>query len=184
MEMLEILLLAIGVSMDAFAVSICKGITVKEKVNRSSLIIGTYFGVFQGIMPLIGYLCMGLVDQYIFGIKEFIVFGLLVYIGVMMIIDSNKKEEFDSSLKFKEMLVLSIATSLDALSIGATLSLSETNILISVITIAFTTFAFCFMGVKIGHKFGDKYKSKAEILGGIILMLIGVKVLLEYLITI
>ena len=181
MDIFEIVILAIAVAMDAFAVAICKGITIKTNLNKNSIIVGTWFGLFQGIMPLIGFFIMDKVDHYIEGIKEYVIFALLLYIGIMMIVESRKKEEFDSSLKFKEMLLLSLATSLDALSIGVTLSLLETNIFIAVTIIAIITFLFGFMGVKIGNKFGDKYKSKAEIVGGIILILIGLKVLLEYL---
>ena len=180
MDIFEIVILAIAVAMDAFAVAICKGITIKTNLNKNSIIVGTWFGLFQGIMPLIGFFVMDKVDHYIEGIKEYVIFALLLYIGIMMIVESRKKEEFDSSLKFKEMLLLSLATSLDALSIGVTLSLLETNIFIAVTIIAIITFLFGFMGVKIGNKFGDKYKSKAEIVGGIILILIGLKVLLEY----
>jgi len=180
-DIFEIVILAIAVAMDAFAVAICKGITIKTNLNKNSIIVGTWFGLFQGIMPLIGFFIMDKVDHYIEGIKEYVIFALLLYIGIMMIVESRKKEEFDSSLKFKEMLLLSLATSLDALSIGVTLSLLETNIFIAVTIIAIITFLFGFMGVKIGNKFGDKYKSKAEIVGGIILILIGLKVLLEYL---
>jgi len=180
-DIFEIVILAIAVAMDAFAVAICKGITIKTNLNKNSIIVGTWFGLFQGIMPLIGFFIMDKVDHYIEGIKEYVIFALLLYIGIMMIVESRKKEEFDSSLKFKEMLLLYLATSLDALSIGVTLSLLETNIFIAVTIIAIITFLFGFMGVKIGNKFGDKYKSKAEIVGGIILILIGLKVLLEYL---
>lgn len=181
MDLLGIFILSIGVSMDAFAVSICKGITIKENVNKKSLIVGSWFALFQGVMPLIGYHLTNFVESYLIGIKEYIIFALLTYIGIAMIVDSFAKEEFDSSLGFKEMLVLSIATSLDALSVGATISLLNINIYISVLLIALITFLFCFIGVKIGSKFGGKYKSKAEILGGIILIAIGLKVILEYL---
>lgn len=181
MNVCEVFILAIGVAMDAFAVSICKGITIKENLNKKAVIVGSWFGVFQGLMPLIGFFLMDSINQYFNGIKEYLIFGILAYIGVSMIVAAFKNEEIDSSLNFKEMFFLSIATSLDALSIGMTLSLLQTNIFVAVGTIVIVTFAFCYIGVRIGSKFGDKYKNKAEIFGGIILILIGAKILLEYL---
>lgn len=180
MSMIEIFILAIGVAMDAFAVSICKGITVRNEVIKKSIIVALWFGLFQGLMPLVGYFLMGTVNSYLNNIKAYVIFGLLTYIGVSMIIDAYKKEEFDSSLSVKVMLVLSIATSLDALSIGMTISLLGANIFKVISIIAIVTFLFCFFGVIIGVKFGNKYKTRAEILGGIILILIGLKFLLEY----
>lgn len=180
MEFLEILILAVGVSMDAFAVSICKGITIKENIKTKALIVGTWFASFQGMMPLIGYYLTTFIESYLSSIKEYVIFALLVYVGIVMIVDSFSKEELSASLGFKEMLMLSIATSLDALSVGATISLLNVNIYASVTMIALITFMFCFFGTKIGAKFGDKYKSKAEIIGGLILIGIGLKILLEY----
>lgn len=180
MNLFEIIVLAIGVAMDAFAVSICKGITIKENVSKKSLKVGIWFGLFQGIMPLIGFFLMDTVNHYLDGVKEYIIFALLAYIGVTMIVSAFKNEEIDDSLNFKEMFILSLATSLDALSVGMTLSLLNVNIFLSVIIIAIITFLFCFAGVKIGNRFGDKYKSKAEMVGGMILIIIGLKILLEY----
>ena len=180
MDLIQLIVLAIGVAMDAFAVSICKGITIKKDLNKSALIIGTYFGSFQGVMPLIGYFIMDAISAYIGGIKEFIVFALLVYVGIVMILESRKQENFDDSLKWSNMLVLSLATSLDALSVGASLSILNINIFFSVMLIAIVTFAFSYIGVKIGNKFGDKYKAKAEMIGGIVLILIGLKIFIEY----
>ena len=182
MKSYGIVLLAIGLAMDAFAVSICKGITIKEKLNKNGLVIATWFGTFQGIMPLIGYFLMNTVNGYLEGIKEYVIFGLLAYIGIAMMVEAFKKEEMNSSIGFKEMLALSIATSLDALSVGMTISLMGINIILAVFVIAAITFSLCFIGVRIGSKFGNKYKSKAEMLGGIILILIGLKVLIEYLV--
>ena len=179
----EVLVLAIGVAMDAFAVSICKGITIRDKLIKKAIIVGVWFGCFQGLMPLIGYFLMGTVNDYLNNIKAYIIFGLLAYIGVTMIIESFKKEEFDSSLSVKTMLVLSVATSLDALSIGMTISLLQENIFMVVSVIAVVTFMFCFIGIIIGSKFGDKYKTKAGMLGGIILILIGLKILIEHFIV-
>lgn len=181
MSLFGIFMLAIGVAMDAFAVSICKGITIREKLNKKAAIVGSWFGLFQGFMPFIGFFLMDRVDHYLSGIKEYVIFGLLTYIGISMIVEAFKNEEIDSSLSFKEMLMLSLATSLDALSIGMTISLLEINIFLVISIIAVTTFLFCFFGVKIGNKFGEKYKNKAEFVGGIILIVIGVKILLQYL---
>jgi len=181
MDYIELMILSFGVAMDAFAVSICKGITIKKDLNKSALIVANWFGLFQGAMPLIGYFMIDTISSYIEGVKEFIIFGLLVYVGVAMILESKKEDKLDDSLKFSSMLILSIATSLDALSVGMSLSLLNINIFICVLVIAAVTFAFGFAGVKIGNKFGTKYKAIAEIIGGIILILIGVKVMLEYL---
>lgn len=181
MDILSVLLLAIGVAMDAFSVSICKGVTIKKDFNKNGFKISCWFGVFQGIMPLIGYFFMNSVDHYLHGVKEYVIFGLLSYIEITMIIEAFKKEEMDSSLKFKEMLLLSVATSLDALSVGMTISLLNVNIFFAVSIIATITFLLCFIGVIIGSKFGTKYKTRAEVIGGIILVFIGLKVLLEYL---
>lgn len=183
MDVLQLLLLAIGVAMDAFAVSICKGIMIKKDINKSALIVGSWFGTFQGLMPLIGYFIMSSISDYIQGVKELIIFALLLYVGIAMILESKKEDKLDGSLNFITMFILAIATSLDALSIGMSLSLLNIHIFICVLTIAIITFIFSFIGVKIGNKFGDKYKSKAELIGGIVLILIGVKVILEYLIV-
>ena len=183
MSILGIIILAIGVAMDAFAVSICKGTTVKKDVNKKSILVATWFSVFQGVMPLIGYFLMDIVDSYLSGIKEYVIFALLTYLGIVMIINSFKKEDIDGNFSFKEMLVLSIATSLDALSVGMTLSLLKVNIFVAIMIIALITFVFSYIGVRIGKKFGDKYKNKAEIIGGIVLILIGFKILIEYLIA-
>ena len=181
MSVLEILLIAIGLAMDAFAVSICKGITIKQNLNKSALIVGGWFGTFQGLMPLIGYLIIGSIDKYIEGVKEIVIFCLLAYVGIVMILDSKKEEKLDDSLKFTNMLILAIATSLDALSVGMSLSLLHIKIVVDVLVIAIITFAFSYIGVLIGNKFGNKYKAKAEIIGGIILILIGLKIILQFL---
>ena len=181
MDYLQLIVLAIGVAMDAFAVSICKGITIKKNINKSSLIVGSWFGSFQGVMPLIGYFVMSAISRYVDGIKEVIIFALLLYVGISMLIEANKEEKLDGSLSFTNMLVLSIATSLDALSIGMSLALLSINVFVCVLVIAIVTFTFSFFGVKIGNKFGVKYKKSAEITGGIVLILIGLKVMLQYL---
>ena len=181
MDYLQLIVLAIGVAMDAFAVSICKGITLKKDLNKSAFIVGSWFGSFQGIMPLVGFFIMSAISKYIEGIKEVVIFALLLYVGITMILEAKKEDKLDGSLTFINMLVLSIATSLDALSVGMSLSLLNINVFICVVIIAFITFMFSFLGVKIGNKFGTKYKAKAEIIGGIVLILIGFKVILQYL---
>lgn len=180
MSTFEIFLLAIAVAMDAFAVSICKGITIKSSLVKSAIKVGCWFGLFQAIMPLIGYFFMDNIEKYIDGIKEFVIFLLLLYIGISMMLEAKKEEKLDDSLSFKTMLILSIATSLDALSVGMSLSLSNISVYLDVLIIGVITFLFSCMGVLIGNKFGNKYKTKAEIIGGIILIMIGIKVLLEY----
>lgn len=182
MDFIEIIFLAIAVAMDAFAVAICKGTTIKNNLTHNSIKIGSWFGAFQGIMPLIGFFFMDNIEKYIGGVKEYIIFILLLYIGVSMILEARKEETLDDSVSFKTMLVLSVATSLDALSIGITLSLYKINIFISITIIALITFLFSYFGVKIGNKFGMKYKSKAEMLGGIILIFMGIKVLIQLLV--
>lgn len=181
MGLFDVFMLAIAVAMDAFAVSICKGTTIRENLKKKATIVASWFGLFQGIMPLIGFFLMDSVEKYLNGIKEYVIFGLLAYIGISMIINSLKNEKIDSSLKFKEMLLLSLATSLDALSIGMTISLLRVNVYLAVSIITIVTFMFCFLGVIIGSKFGEKYKNKAEIFGGVILIILGLKVLLGYL---
>ena len=181
MGLFDVFMLAIAVAMDAFAVSICKGTTIRENLKKKSFIVASWFGAFQGIMPLIGFFLMDSIEQYLNGIKEYVIFGLLAFIGISMIINSLKNEKIDSSLKFKEMIILSLATSLDALSIGMTISLLRVNVYLAVSIITIVTFMFCFLGVIIGSKFGEKYKNKAEIFGGVILIILGLKVLLGYL---
>jgi len=175
----EIIVLSIAVAMDAFAISICKGITIKENIVKKALVIALWFGFFQGLMPLLGFYFMDNVGVYIENIKRYVIFFLLTYIGCTMIIESKKSDELNDSIKFKEMLLLSIATSLDAFSIGMTISLLKINIFISISIIAIVTFLFSYLGVTIGNKFGDKYKVKAQIIGGLTLVLIAVKILLE-----
>ena len=181
MGLFDIFMLAVAVATDAFAVSICKGTTIRENLKKKAITVASWFGVFQGIMPLIGFFLMDSVEKYLSGIKAYVIFGLLAYIGISMIVNSLKNEKIDSSLKFKEMLVLSLATSLDALSIGMTVSLLSVNVYLAVSIITLITFMFCFFGVIIGSKFGEKYKNKAEIIGGIILIILGLKVLIGYL---
>ena len=187
MSIIEIILLSFGLAMDAFAVSICKGLTLKKMDWKKSLISGGYFGVFQAIMPLIGYFLIKLFKQneaisnFITKYDHWISFILLIIIGINMIIESFAKEEVDGNFGFKTMFVLAIATSIDALSVGITFATMELaiNIYWTVLIIGGITFILSALGVFIGNVFGLKFKQPAEIAGGVVLILIGLKILLN-----
>ncbi len=182
MGFIELFILAVGLSMDAFAVSICKGLSVQRLRPRHALICGAYFGGFQALMPLIGWLLGRQFEELIKSIDHWIAFGLLVLIGANMIRESfGKEEELNDSFSFKTMLPLAIATSIDALAVGVTFAFLEVQIVPAISLIGVTTFAISAAGVKIGNVFGAKYKSKAELAGGIILILLGIKILIEHL---
>ena len=181
MSILEIIFTALGLAMDAFAVSICKGLSLKKVSFKNAILVGTYFGLFQGLMPLIGYFLGFKMKDAIMSIDHWIAFILLGIIGLNMILDSFKKESIDDNLEFKTMLILAIATSIDALAIGITFAFLEVNIYFAVTLTAIITFIISALGVKIGNIFGNKYSSKAEIFGGIVLILMGIKILLEHL---
>ena len=187
MSIIEIILLSFGLAMDAFAVSICKGLTLKKMDWKKSLIAGGYFGVFQAIMPLIGYFLIILFKQneaisnFITKYDHWIAFVLLIIIGINMISESFAKEEVDGNFGFKTMFVLAIATSIDALSVGITFATMELaiNIYWTVLIIGGITFILSSLGVFIGNVFGLKFKQPAEIVGGVVLILIGLKILLN-----
>ena len=183
MKLSEIIFIAIGLAMDAFAVSICKGLAIKKIKIRNSIIVGTYFGMFQAIMPLIGYMLGNSFRNFVTNIDHWIIFLLLGIIGIKMIVDSfeENNEKSDSSIELKTMLLLALATSIDALAVGITFSFFKLNIFYVVSIIGIITFLLSAIGVKIGNKFGNKLQNKAEIFGGIILILIGIKILLEHL---
>ena len=184
MGLVEIILIAVSLAMDAFAVSICKGLSMKKMDWKKAIIIGLYFGIFQGGMPLIGYLLGVGFEESIKFIDHWIAFGLLAFIGGNMIKEAlSKKEddEIDDKVDFKTMVVLAIATSIDALAVGVTFTFLNVNIILAVSLIAIITFIISCIGVKLGNVFGDKYEKKAELAGGIVLILIGVKILLEHL---
>ena len=184
MSISELLLIAVGLSMDAFAVSICKGLATKKVGVKHMLIVGLWFGGFQAIMPTIGYLLGSTFEQYITAVDHWIAFVLLCFIGGNMIREALSKDEekLDASFSFKTMLLLAIATSIDALAVGITFALlPDVNIVAAVLFIGATTFILSVTGLKVGNVFGTKYKSKAELAGGIILILIGTKILLEHL---
>ncbi|MDD5923384.1 MAG: manganese efflux pump MntP family protein [Clostridia bacterium] len=187
MGLFELIFISVGLAMDAFAVSVCKGLNMKKINFVHGGIIALSFGVFQGVMPLIGYLLGTNFEKYITTYDHWLAFGLLAFIGGKMIFDVIKSKEDDECLsnKFdiKELLILSVATSIDALAVGITFAfLNDNNIIFSVSVIAGITFAISFAGVVIGNFFGAKFKEKAEIFGGAILILIGIKILMEHLI--
>ena len=184
MSFVEILLIGIGLSMDAFSVSICKGLTTKKFSWKMALTCGLWFGLFQALMPLIGYFLGSQFEQYITAVDHWIAFGLLFLIGANMIREAlSKKNDVpdDNSLDFKTMLLLAIATSIDALAVGISFACVQVKIWSSILIIGVTTFLFSLLGVKIGNVFGSKFEKSAGILGGIILILIGLKILLEHL---
>ena len=182
MTILELLLIAVGLSMDAFAVSICKGLSVRKLELRHALLAGLYFGGFQFLMPVIGWLLGVRFEALIESIDHWIAFVLLVLIGLGMIRESRSKaEELNDDFGFKTMLLLAIATSIDALAVGVTFAFLKVRILPAAGLIGVTTFLLSAVGVYIGHLFGLKYKAKAEIAGGVILIGIGLKILLEHL---
>lgn len=180
--MWELIVIAIGLSMDAFAVSICKGLSVEKATLGRAFTVGAYFGGFQALMPLVGYFLGVGFKEYIERIDHWIAFALLVLIGASMMLESRKKgEQMDTSFGAAAMLPLAVSTSIDALAVGVTFAIQEVNIWIAVIIIGITTFLLSAFGLKVGNVFGAKYKSKAEFFGGAILVLMGIKILLEHL---
>ncbi len=185
MSTLSLFILAAALSMDAFAVSVCKGLAMKRVSVKNALIIGLWFGGFQALMPAIGYLLGTQFDQYITSIDHWIAFVLLSFIGISMIKEAistkDEEEETNPSLSVKTMFLLAVATSIDALAVGVTFAFLKVQIIPAVSFIGTITFLLSIVGVKVGNVFGTRYKAKAEIAGGIILILIGVKILLEHL---
>lgn len=183
MSLFGIIILSIGLGMDAFAVSICKGVSLKKNDLKKSIIVASYMGIFQALMPVIGYfLGMSFADK-ITSIDHWLTFSLLVIIGIKMIKDSleTEKEIVNDKVDFKEMIILAIATSIDALAVGITFAFLNVNLYIAIGFIGIITFILCFLGTKIGSIFGDKYEDKAELTGGVILILLGIKIVLEHL---
>ena len=183
MGLFELFLLAVGLSMDAFAVSVCKGLSVSRVRPKHMLLCGAYFGGFQALMPLIGYLLGVRFQSAIQRIDHWIAFVLLGIIGVNMIREALGHDEahMDDSFGFKPMLLLAVATSIDALAVGVTFAFLNVAIVPAVSFIGVITFVFSALGVKIGNIFGMKWKSKAELMGGLILVLMGLKILIEHL---
>lgn len=185
MGIVELVLVAIGLSMDAFAVAICKGLGMKKLNVKDAAIIALFFGGFQGLMPLIGWFLGSRFQSYISSFDHLIAFGLLALIGGKMIAEAMGSKEGNCGccyvLSIKELLVLAVATSIDALAVGITLALfPETSIWLSIGLIGTITFVLSFVGVVFGNKFGSRFKKKAELAGGIILVLIGIKILAEH----
>ena len=184
MSVFSIILVAVGLSMDAFAVSVCKGLNMKRIDYGKTLLIGLFFGGFQALMPLLGWLIGYKFQRHIENIDHWIAFLLLAFIGAKMIYESQKPEDDDSAdtLRLSELFILAIATSIDALAVGIAFAmLSDINILFSVSVIGLITFILSVIGVAIGNKFGAAYKNRAELAGGIILIILGLKILLEHL---
>lgn len=184
MSFLELLLIAVGLSMDAFAVSICKGLSTGGSQKRNALIIGVFFGGFQGFMPLIGWGLGTGFAPYITPWDHWIAFILLAIIGGRMVwgaLHPDKEESSCEILKWKEVVLLAVATSIDALAVGITFAFLQVSILPAVSMIALVTFGLSFMGVFIGNRCGSSLGKRAELVGGIVLVLIGLKILLEHL---
>lgn len=181
MEFWEILVLGIGLSMDAFAVSVCKGLAVRRADLKTSLVCGAWFGAFQALMPLIGYFLGRMFADAIAAVDHWVAFFLLALVGGNMIKEALSGEEKSATpdLSAKAMLPLAVATSIDALAVGISLAMTEAPIFTSVIVIGITTFALSALGVTIGGIFGNKFQKKAEIFGGAVLILLGCKILLE-----
>lgn len=183
MNLLSLFLIAVGLSMDAFAVAICKGLAMQKITPQKAAVVGLWFGSFQALMPLLGYLLGSRFKQHIESIDHWIAFALLSLIGISMIKEalSADDEAADDSLDIKTMFLLALATSIDALAVGVTFAFLHVDILPAMSFIGITTFVLSMIGVKVGNIFGTKYKSKAELAGGIILILMGIKILLEHL---
>ena len=186
MSFFDIFLIGIGLSMDAFAVAVCKGLCMKRINYKHTFVIALFFGGFQALMPLIGYFLGTFFESYITAVDHWIAFALLMYIGGKMLYDTFSSDDEEivcpviSRLNVKELLLLAIATSIDALAVGITFSFyKDTNIFLNISIIGVTTFVIAAAGVAIGNKFGTRFKKKAEIAGGVILVLIGAKILLE-----
>lgn len=179
----ELFLIAVGLSMDAFAVSVCKGLAMPKCTFKKAAIVGLWFGGFQALMPAIGYILGAQFQEAIASIDHWIAFVLLALIGGNMIHEAldNDEEEADASLDVKTMFLLAVATSIDALAIGITFAFLKVSIIPAVCFIGIVTFIISFAGVKIGNVFGARYKNKAEIVGGVILILLGLKILLDHL---
>ena len=185
MSLIEITLMAVSLSMDAFAVALCKGLAIKKINLKSCAIVGLWFGAFQGLMPMIGYFLGSTFADKITSIDHWIAFILLALIGGNMIKEALSKDEekVNDSLGFKTMLVMAIATSIDALAVGVSFAFTDFEpdwfVYVAFVLIGIITFTLSAIGVKIGNVFGTKFKTKAEFTGGLILILLGIKILLE-----
>ena len=183
MGFIELFLIAVGLSMDAFAVSVCKGLSVKKVGVKHAALAGLYFGGFQFLMPVIGYLLGFRFESVIETVDHWVAFVLLAFIGGNMIREalSREEEKLDDSFSFRTMITLAVATSIDALAMGVTFAFLRVDIVPAVLLIGMTTFVLSAAGLKVGNVFGAKYKSRAELFGGVVLVLMGLKILLEHL---
>ena len=182
MSLWELFVIAVGLSMDAFAVSVCKGLSVQKVKPKHYLIVAAYFGGFQALMPLLGYLLGVRFEAMVANVDHWISFVLLGLIGANMVRESRAGEEkLDDSFTVSTMLLLAVATSIDALAIGVTFAFLGVNIVEAIILIGITTGIISGVGLKIGNVFGSRYKSKAEMAGGIVLILMGIKILVQHL---
>lgn len=184
---IELFLIGVGLSMDAFAVSVCKGLAMEKINKKQAVVIGLYFGGFQALMPLLGWLLGVRFQKYIVSIDHWVAFALLAFIGGKMILEAVRDREDqeigqkDLPLNHREMLIMAVATSIDALAVGITFAFLDVPIAEAVTVIGCTTFVLSIAGVVVGNFFGTRYKKKAEISGGVILILIGLKILMEHL---
>ncbi len=187
MGVIELLLIGVGLSMDAFAVAICKGLCMKRLDVRQALVIALFFGGFQAFMPLVGWALGTQFEQFITPVDHWIAFALLAFIGGKMLWDSFHEDDegmacaADGKLDLRELTMLAVATSIDALAVGITFAFLRVDIVLSVGLIGATTFLLSLAGVAVGHRFGARYEKPATIVGGVVLVLIGVKILLEHL---
>lgn len=182
MGITELIILAVGLSMDAFAVSICKGLSVRKLEIKHMALAGIWFGGFQALMPLIGYLLGSTFASYVQKFDHWIALILLAFIGLSMIKEAfgEDEEEVGDSFGAKTMFLMAVATSIDALAVGVTFAFLNVNVIFAVFTIGITTFIFSAAGIKIGNVFGLRFKSKAELAGGAILLLLGLKIFVEH----
>ena len=182
----ELLLLAVGLSMDAFAVSVCKGLSMKKATLKAGAVCGAWFGGFQALMPLVGFFLGSMFAEAIESFDHWIAFGLLAIIGINMLKEAFSKcsecECSDADLSVKTMFLMAVATSIDALAVGISLAMAgDVNITVAVLLIGIITFCLSALGVKLGNVFGSRYEKKAQLAGGAILVLLGLKILLEHL---
>ncbi len=183
MSYLQVFFISIGLAMDAFAVSICKGLCLKNLDIKKQVKVGFYFGGFQALMPIIGYFLGDLFDELLLAIDHWVVFALLMIIGASMIFETitNKKDSLDDQINFKSMFLPALATSIDALAVGFTFAFMKVNLWVAISMIGVVAYLFTYVGVMIGYKVGSRYENKAKLFGGFILMIIAIKILIEHL---
>lgn len=177
----ELVIIGISLAMDAVAVCICKGLSIKKITKKNVVLIASYFAIFQAIMPIIGYVIGNTFEKYIVSIDHWVAFLILLIIGINMLRNINNNS-FNDDIDFMTLIPLAIATSIDALAVGITLAFLDSNILISSLIIGIVTFILTSLGVVIGNKFGNKYETKAQIFGALILIVLSFKILLEHLV--